>query len=164
MRESQKTLSEKLTAAVASGDVAAMCDLIAAGADVNCRDAQGFTPLMLAAYSWEIRGDFREGVRLLLDAGADVDAANISGHTALMLASIYGLKDMAKMLVDNRADIDKRSCSGLSAEDMARQNGHADIVALLQKTRAERRSASAERVAEYLKERARHYKRPDFKP
>jgi ankyrin repeat protein len=56
--------------------------LIAAGADVNVRNAKGETPLMLATGRPNI-----EAVRALLVAGADVNAKAKNGHTALDIAS-----------------------------------------------------------------------------
>ena len=54
-------------------------ELVAAGADVNAADANGFTPLMLVpdAHSLEV-------AKLLLGAGASVDAKDKGGHTPLM--------------------------------------------------------------------------------
>ena len=48
--------------------------LIAAGADVNVADAEGYTPLM------RVRGENAELIRFLLAAGADVNARNDGGN------------------------------------------------------------------------------------
>ncbi len=161
MRNGQRSLSEKLLAASASGDIAAMRKLIAEGADVNCPDKQGFTPLMLVAYNWRVNGDFSAGAALLIKSGARLDDANSGGHTALMISSIYGLADMVKMLLAAGADLDKKSPARLTAEDMAQKNGHADIVALLQQTRASRNIAERR---ERLKNSAQRKKKKGFRP
>ncbi|MDE2337289.1 MAG: ankyrin repeat domain-containing protein [Alphaproteobacteria bacterium] len=167
MRDAQRSLAEKLIAATAAGDLAAMRDLLRQGADANGADAQGFTPLMLAAYHWQIKGDFAAGVRLLLDARADVAAANAAGHTALMIAAIYGLTGMAEMLVAAGADPAKKSAGRLTAEDMALRNGHEEVAALLRQAAAERRlragtEGGIARLRENLKARARHLKKTGF--
>lgn len=55
--------------------------LIEAGADVNAKDKNGYTALMLAAKSGNI-----EKVNILVEAGADVNAVGFDGSTALSLS------------------------------------------------------------------------------
>jgi hypothetical protein len=55
--------------------------LIEAGADVNAKDDEGLTPLMIAAHY-----STPEMVTLLIDAGADVNAKDDDGQTPLMYA------------------------------------------------------------------------------
>ncbi|HOB41730.1 MAG TPA: ankyrin repeat domain-containing protein, partial [Bacillota bacterium] len=59
--------------------------LVAAGAEVNARDENGWTPLMFAAAWADI-----ETVSVLFEAGADVNASSTSGWTALMSAMACG--------------------------------------------------------------------------
>ena len=66
---------------------------IAAGADVNARDNDGWTALMRAA----INGG-TEIVKLLLAAGADVNAKGNDGKTALMLAKYNNHPEIVKLL------------------------------------------------------------------
>ena len=63
--------------------------LIEAGADVNAREDQGWTPLHFAAKD---SGNL-EIVRALLDAGAEVDAENADGEPPLSLAAGSGWSD-----------------------------------------------------------------------
>jgi hypothetical protein len=56
--------------------------LIDAGADLNARDDNGWTPLMVAA-----RSETPEIVTLLIEAGADVNAMNDNGYTPLWFAN-----------------------------------------------------------------------------
>ncbi len=67
--------------------------LVAAGADVNARSADGWTPLMRAAQ----RGD-AEWVQLLLAAGADPSPATPAGWTAVRLASARGDEAVCRLL------------------------------------------------------------------
>ena len=75
-------------ARVATADATAAC--LEAGADVNARDENGNTPLLLATGHWG--GTMMDGspasedpsvVTVLLEAGADVNAHNNGGNTAL---------------------------------------------------------------------------------
>jgi hypothetical protein len=71
---------ESLFAAVERGDLVAVQHALAAGADVEARDARtGWTPLMAAAASPHADAEL---VRLLLDHGADVNACGWMIETA----------------------------------------------------------------------------------
>jgi ankyrin repeat protein len=74
--------------------------LIARGADVNARAANGRTALMAAVES----GD-AESVSVLLGAGADVNAAASRGETALVLAAANGLDDVVQELLRRGAQV-----------------------------------------------------------
>ncbi|HVS14564.1 MAG TPA: ankyrin repeat domain-containing protein [Thermoanaerobaculia bacterium] len=73
-----------LMMAVADGLVTVTRLLISRGADVNARDAEGFTPLMLAAGAAD-RGS-SEILDALLAAGADPSVESQGGQTALSIA------------------------------------------------------------------------------
>jgi uncharacterized protein len=92
-------VSEKKTIeAVVNGDARALKDLLAAGANVNEQDEQGWTPL-----NWAVgRGDV-EAVRLLLDHGADVTLTGRDNRTPLMIAKAAARKEIAEMLREAEA-------------------------------------------------------------
>ena len=58
-----------------------LCAFIEAGADVNAKDKNGKTALMIAA-----QNTISNAVRVLIDAGADVNVKDNNGKTALMIA------------------------------------------------------------------------------
>src|SRR5262249_36598674 len=60
--------------------------LLSKGADINTRQAQGRTPLYLAA----MLGNGVPTMRLLLTAGADPNLASANGQTPLMMAALRG--------------------------------------------------------------------------
>jgi len=68
------------------------------GDDLNARDANGFTPLMLAAARNRARV-----CKLLLDAGADNELVDASGRTAFAIAIVAGASEVAAVLESTRA-------------------------------------------------------------
>ncbi len=60
--------------------------LIQKGADINCKDDNGFTPLMIAACMKD-----KQNVKNLLNAGADVSAVNPAGQTFRNISN-FGVK------------------------------------------------------------------------
>lgn len=75
----KRNTTKELIAAIEKGDLSAVAASIAAGADVNNRDENSRTPLMLASghpnSSYEI-------VKLLIDSKADVNATDNKGDNA----------------------------------------------------------------------------------
>jgi uncharacterized protein len=97
------------------------------GADVNCRDKDGLTPLIWAA----IQGH-EEIVRLLLERGGELEAKNHNGDTALMWASVMGHKDVVELLLNHGANADRgEPNSGVTALMAAAAKGHADVAQVL---------------------------------
>ena len=93
-------MTAELLEAVKTGDIDAVHKLLAAGADVNSRDSEGSTLLMLAAHAGN-----QAMVSALLDAGAEVNASDERGWTALMKAAYnadldQGFADVVQVLID----------------------------------------------------------------
>ncbi|MBN2891665.1 MAG: ankyrin repeat domain-containing protein [Bacteroidales bacterium] len=68
--------------------------LIDAGAYVNCKDDNDYTPLMYAAQEGYVKS-----VDYLLKNGAKVDAEDTDGHTALSIAVQNGHSDVVKTIL-----------------------------------------------------------------
>jgi ankyrin repeat protein/tRNA A-37 threonylcarbamoyl transferase component Bud32 len=83
--------------AAASGQVSRVHDLIRQGADVNDKNGEGTTPLMLAAR----HGHASMAVSLVL-LGANVNESDAEGRTALMVAAEYDQASVIKALYDLR--------------------------------------------------------------
>ncbi|MGD8727355.1 MAG: ankyrin repeat domain-containing protein [Gemmatimonadales bacterium] len=81
-RQEPSAPTVSLHTAAFHGDLAAVTQHIAAGSDLDARDAYGSTPLTVAATF-----DKSEVARALIEAGADLDIANNDGGTALHAAA-----------------------------------------------------------------------------
>jgi len=75
------------------------------GADVNMRDNNGNTPLILTAfiYGRETGNRYLLIVESLVSKGADVNARNASGATALDMAKVNGKSEMISLLLSKGA-------------------------------------------------------------
>ena len=101
-RREAKPIAPDLVTAIRDADAQAVRKLIDDGADVNARDAEGNTPLILASFYAS-----PECVELLLEKGADANAANKAGVTALIRAATNYEK--TRLLVDAGAKVRVRT-------------------------------------------------------
>ena len=83
---------------------------------VNDRDDNGWSPLIIAAYSGNLKV-----MKFLVESGANVNAVNNNGTSVLMYAKDFALKSQDKrgfdLLVKNAADINHRDFSGRQLRD-----------------------------------------------
>ena len=107
---------------------------IRAGININAKDKDGSTPLLIASEKGDI-----EIARLLLENGADPNASDIDGYTALMFTSYSGNLEIAKLLVGNGADVNARDKDGWTALMFASVEEKADVVDFLRKHGAGKR-------------------------
>jgi ankyrin repeat protein len=73
--------------------------LLALGIDVNLRDDEGTTALIMAC-----EPEYKDHCKALLNAGADVDLAG-TGEQAIHVAFYKGLRTHIRLLIDAGADI-----------------------------------------------------------
>lgn len=121
----------RLIDAVKTGELAAAQRLLGEGADLNARDEQGATPLMLAASAGDL-----EMVRVLLAAGAAVNARTESGWTALSKAAYSaetkrGFADVAQALIAAGADVEAPIGYGVRPLMLAAGYGETAVVEVL---------------------------------
>ena len=114
--------------AARQGDLGALRELIAGGADVNVQDEKGYTPLIIACYNGQL-----EAARLLLDSGADVDAQDFGGNTALMGVCFKGYPDIAELLIQRGASLDMQHGNGGTALMFATMFGRNELVKVVLK-------------------------------
>ena len=136
-------------------------DLLENGADCNLPDADGTTPLMMAA-----QRDNLENVKLLISRGADLDAVNEnerqgalvfaedwdvvrllvesganleirddSGQTPLAVAARIGDEKKAEILLEVGADPKSKDDRGLTPLEIAKEGKHQSIVELFRSKR-----------------------------
>jgi ankyrin repeat protein len=133
--------------------------LLEAGAAVDPRSADGFTPLLNGARAsadvvdallaagadpnahderlgWRPLDRFADygnvdGIRLVLAAGAEVDARDFAGATALMAAAENGEADCVALLLDHGADASIRTEDGSTAASLAARRGHHALAATI---------------------------------
>ena len=142
---------DALPRAVQAGDIDGVKAALAAGADPNARDGQGWTALMYAA---------NRGYPLiaapLLAAGAEPDIRAPDGATALFIAALHGHAEVVSLLLDAGADGSIKGPKGRTAMEMAELGGYREVAALLEANAAERAArekAEAERKAREEAER-----------
>ena len=105
--------------------------LLDAGAAVNAQQEQGYTPLLLAAWSTTDP----ERIRLLLEQGADVTAVNQSGSTAAMMTlwEKEGIPPTLPVLMEYGADLTVRDDFGNSiVHEAVQHNGSPETLRWLQ--------------------------------
>jgi ankyrin repeat protein len=147
-----------LQLAIRSGNEPLVKLLIDAGAPVNPKDTQLFSPLEDAATMRHIEimklllqsgakvdaadhhgrtllvgnGFFDPNVTgILLEAGANVNAINEKYETALMKASGFGFKQVVTVLIEHRADVNLKDASGRTALMHAAAGRFSDAIPLL---------------------------------
>jgi len=131
--------AETFIVASLKGDVGAVRDLLARGADVNAMLKGGYyveggtgslthhgTALMAAAMNGHL-----EVVELLLSAKAKVDARSASRDTALMLAAREGRTEVVKALLRAKAKVNARRDGGDTALIFACQRLQLGVVEAL---------------------------------
>ncbi|MFC5322045.1 ankyrin repeat domain-containing protein [Bradyrhizobium oligotrophicum] len=96
------------------GNVAVIRELLAAGAAIGAKNADGNNALWLACV-----GQHLDVVDVLAEAGIDIDNRNDNGATALMYASSSGKAEVVAHLLARGADISTETLDGFSALDMA---------------------------------------------
>lgn len=124
-------MSNELMAAAYAGDLNLVSKLLAAGADVNVRDENGWSPLMKACYNAELKHGFADVVQALITAGADIEAPIGYGVRPLMLAAGYGETAVVEVLLQAGADVLAQNEGGYTALMMVKQKHYVDVVNLL---------------------------------
>jgi ankyrin repeat protein len=147
----------ELIGAAIAADTTRMQALLAAGGDVNCRDSNGFTLLMLAASV----GD-RPMVALLLGAGADVNAKNEQGWTALAKSTYNpelrrGFADVAQALIDGGANLEAPIGFGVRPLMLAAGYGETAVVEVLLKAGASVTARNDGGFTAFMMVKQKHY-------
>lgn len=121
-----------LRASKAGDNLAAMKLLLEHGALVNLPNAEGVTPLMIAAgmghSSNPTRGRYQtdddavEALKILLKAGADINRRADNGQTAMHGAALKGWNATIRFLAENGAELEPKDHDGKTPLDFATGN------------------------------------------
>ena len=119
--------------AAEAGNIEAVKQHLAAGADVNAKEVgDKWTPLHNAAW-----GGHKEIAELLIAKGADMNAKDDEGMTPLHPAAAAGHREIAELLIAKGVDVNAKVASGskqgLTALDAANETDQTEIADLLRK-------------------------------
>jgi quinoprotein dehydrogenase-associated probable ABC transporter substrate-binding protein len=157
--------NRELLNAVTAGDADRVRYLTAHGANIDTRDAEGYTPLQnavrtrsdaLAVFLVEQKADVNltdsdgwtplmlaawrdsaDGVRMLIAHGARIEASNAKGQTALCIAAQEGKDKAAAELIAAHADVNKSvGAAGYTPLMLAVTGGYDEVAELLIKNGA----------------------------
>lgn len=100
--------------------------LVAQGADVDARSADGTTALMWAAHNDDV-----DLTRALLNRGAEVGAVNLYGTSAMQQAAIGAYTPILKLLMHAGADVNSPNAEGQTALMAVARTGNVAAAQLL---------------------------------
>lgn len=154
-------LSATETNAAREGDLLALKSTLTSDSQINDKDADGYSLLILAVYhhqlataSWLLhkgadpnltdnhgrtalmgaafKGDI-EAVKVLIeDHRTNINLQNHAGQTAAMYASLFGQQEILEYLVQQGADLNIKDNRGNTVESLAESQGADKIVAWVQ--------------------------------
>jgi len=123
----------RLLQAAQQGNLSLVKAAIAEGANVNCRNTNGLSPLLqtLSGAAAPIDPSRRECLVFLLERGAQVDARDNDRRVALIYATRAGDLETVRLLVEAGAFVELRDRFHKTALLYAAAAHHRDIVAYL---------------------------------
>ena len=114
--------------AAKTGNTQIAAYLLSNGANVNCKNAHGFTPIYVAA----IANNVEVLEKLVNVPTAQIDAVDVGGMSALIASSCNGCRDeIISCLISAGASGTLRDSIGRCALDWAREKGFRSIENLL---------------------------------
>ena len=116
-----KNINEQLSDASKFYNIKEIKKLISRGADIDSKDKEGYTPLILS-----ISDGYFDIVELLLNNGADINLPDNRDRTPLMHALMYNKLHITELLLKRGADINttstlnEKSCFDFDYADILR--------------------------------------------
>lgn len=120
-----------LLRAVTLGKTDVVKSLLAKGANINETDAEGSTPLMIAAEGTASLPNNLPLIQVLIDARASLEARDSRGRTALHRAAAEGRTNVVGLLLDSGAIANKKTKDGATPLYYAVQYGKMPVLELL---------------------------------
>lgn len=118
--------AEQLQRAAEAGDSQRITLLLSQGSGIDCRDANGRTPLLIAIHARQV-----EAARVLIAAGADVNAKDQLQDSPYLYAGASGQTEILQMTLAHGADLLSTNRYGGTALIPAAERGHVSTVQLL---------------------------------
>ncbi len=155
---SQTQIDLDMVQAAYDGDETIFNAKIAAGANIEAVDSEGYTALIYAtAYGYQnimktliakkanvtafkndvnpmfaaVNNDNTSSIQMLINAGADINCVDLTGYTPLMFAAQEGYTTTVSFLIAQGAKVDTEDNDGHTATSIAAQNNHNDVVDIL---------------------------------
>lgn len=150
-------MSAELLEAVTRGDIDAVRRSLSAGADVDSRDSEGSTLLMLASHAGNL-----PMVMALIEAGAGVNTCDERGWTPLMKAAYNadidrGFADVAQALITAGANVEMPISYGIRPLMLAAGYGETAVVETLLKAGADVTARNEGGLTALMMVKQKHY-------
>ncbi|MEH6942999.1 ankyrin repeat domain-containing protein [Bacillus sp. JJ722] len=123
MKEGMDKMQEQLFLKTEKKDAEAVSKLLKEGVDINAKDNQGRTALMIATYNND-----QTTAKVLIDAGADVNIQDNMKNTPFLYAGAEGYLEILKLTIDAGADPTITNRYGGTALIPASEHGYVDVI------------------------------------
>jgi len=120
---SDNNLVQQFLEAATQGDVATLKKCLEQGIDINVRNKQKRTAVLIAAMN-----DHLEAVSFLVEAGANVDLQDETCFNPFLFGCINGKLDLVKMMVKANTNIELLTRFGGVGITPASEKGHVEVV------------------------------------
>jgi hypothetical protein len=125
------TINDLLKAA-GGDDISQVKDLLDEGLDVNGKNKNGWSALMIAASQGNM-----EMLKLLIEKGAAVDEKNTQGQTPLIFAAHWGHADVVRLLIEQGVNVNLQMGDGWTALIDSISMDHTEVAKILIKSGAD---------------------------
>jgi ankyrin repeat protein len=129
VQRNQEEQTMNLIEAASRGDLEAVEQIVAQGADIHGRDSRGRTALIAAAY-----GNRLAVAEWLIKAGADVNEQDETKQSAYLIATSEGYLELLKLTLAAGADVHRTDSYNGTGLIRAADRGHVEIIQELLKT------------------------------
>jgi len=120
------TMDNRLHNAARHDDVRTLQQLLIQSAQLESRDEQGRTALLVATH-----GNHVAAAQALIEAGADVNAKDNIADSPYLYAGARGLNDILRLTLSHGADLKSTNRYGGTALIPAAERGHVETVQML---------------------------------
>ncbi|MCE7980488.1 MAG: ankyrin repeat domain-containing protein [Caldilinea sp. CFX5] len=119
----------RLIDAASQGDLAAVQQWLAQGANIHAADGAGVTALIAAAYANHLAV-----AEFLIEAGADVNVQDNTQQSAYLIATSEGYVDLLRLTLQAGADVQRTDSYNGTGLIRAADRGHVEIIQVLLET------------------------------